>query len=89
MTSKSDAPKDFKEIAYFHSKTFLLTSSPVFLVERCVLTVLNSGELMETVFDFTNPEVSQFLMMNIFYHKMESKRVNKNVINPESYIVYS
>ena len=79
--------KTLKRLLIPHSKTFLLTSSLVFLVERCVLTVLNSGELMETVFDFTNPEVSQFLMMNIFYHKME--RVNKNVINPESYIVYS
>lgn len=79
--------KTLKRLLIPHSKTFLLTSSLVFLVEKCVLTVLNSGELMETVFDFTNPEVSQFLMMNIFYHKME--RVNKNVINPESYIVYS
>ena len=44
---------------------------------------------METIFGFTNPDVSPFLMMNIFYHKMESNRVNKNVINPGSYIVYS
>ena len=64
-------PKTLKRLLIPHSKAFLLTSSLVFLVERCVLTVLNSGELMETVFDFTNPEVSQFLMMNIFYHKME------------------
>ena len=63
--------KTLKRLLIPHSKTFLLTSSLVFLVEKCVLTVLNSGELMETVFDFTNPEVSQFLMMNIFYHKME------------------
>jgi len=89
MTRESDAPKTSKKLLIPHSKTFLLTSSPVFLVERCVLTVLNSGELMETIFGFTNPDVSPFLMMNIFYHKMESNRVNKNVINPGSYIVYS
>lgn len=78
-------PKTSQRLILPHSKTFLLTISPDIFGGKVCFD--NSGELMATIFDFINPDVNLFFNGEHFYHKMEGKRVKKNVLNPGSSIV--
>lgn len=88
MTGKSDAPRDVMEINSSHSKIFLLTITLIFLAKSWVLTVLNSGELMETIFDFINQDVNQFFNHQLLIYKLECE-LKKSLINSGPILVHS
>lgn len=67
MTEESDAPIDFMEMNSSYSKIFLLTITLIFLAKSWVLTVLISGEPMETIFNFINQDVNPFFNDELFF----------------------
>ena len=69
------SPKTLQRLILPHSRTILLTISPDIFGGKVCLD--NSGELMETIFDFINPDLNLFFNCEHFYHKMECNRVKK------------